>query len=151
MRLADIMQPTVHTVPPDQPAEEAWNLMRLHGIHHLVVMRGSDVVGILSDRDVGSTRGQVLRRGRTVGELMTMEVKNAKPSTTVREAANLMRGRSIGCLPVMEGSKLVGIVTVSDLLELLGRGLERPIATGPRWTMKGRGPRRKPFKAAAKR
>jgi CBS domain-containing protein len=62
----------------------------------------------------------------------------------VREAANLMRGRSIGCLPVLDGRKLVGIVTVTDLLELLGRGAERPMARGRRAVMAGRGHRRKP-------
>jgi CBS domain-containing protein len=37
-----------------------------------------------------------------------------------------MRGRSIGCVPVVDRDRLVGIVTVSDLLEVLGRGIERP-------------------------
>ena len=40
-------------------------------------------------------------------------------------AANLMRGRTIGCVPVVEGRRLVGIVTASDLLQLLGRGIDR--------------------------
>jgi CBS domain-containing protein len=45
---------------------------------------------------------------------------------TVRKAANLMRGRPIGCLPVIERGRLVGVVTVTDLLALLGHGIERP-------------------------
>ncbi|HET7451198.1 MAG TPA: CBS domain-containing protein, partial [Thermoanaerobaculia bacterium] len=56
-----------------------------------------------------------------------------------------LRGRSIGSLPVLESEKLVGIVTTTDLLTLIGKGAERPIAKPPRWVMKGRGPRRRPI------
>ncbi len=67
----------------------------------------------------------------------------AAPGMTLRKAANLLRGRTIGCLPVMQDHELVGIVTTTDLLELVGRGVERPTTKGKRWVMKGRGPRRK--------
>jgi acetoin utilization protein AcuB len=72
---------------------------------------------------------------------MTATVVVARPRTTVRQAANLMQGRSIGCLPVLEGSRVVGIVTVTDLLEAVGRGVERPVERGRRWTLSGRGHR----------
>jgi len=62
---------------------------------------------------------------------------------TLRQAANLLRGRTIGCLPVVEGGELVGILTTTDLLELIGRGAEKPVAKGKRWVLKGRGPRRR--------
>ena len=65
----------------------------------------------------------------------------------VRQAANLLRGRTIGCLPVLEDGKLVGILTTTDLLEQIGRGSDRP-AKGKRWVMKGRGPRRKALAVA---
>ena len=74
---------------------------------------------------------------------MTSPAVTASPRMTLRQAANLLRGRTIGCLPVVEGGKLVGILTTTDLLELIGRGIERPTAKGKRWVMKGRGPRRK--------
>jgi CBS domain-containing protein len=66
---------------------------------------------------------------------------------TIRQAANLLRGRMIGCLPVLEGGKLIGILTATDMLEQIGRGSDRP-ARGKRWVMKGRGPRRKPLAVA---
>jgi CBS domain-containing protein len=47
------------------------------------------------------------------------------PRTPVRRAANLLRGRSIGCLPVVDSGQLIGIVTISDVLELVGRGARR--------------------------
>jgi CBS domain-containing protein len=46
--------------------------------------------------------------------------------TTVRKVANLMRGRSAGCVLVTSRSRIVGIITVSDLLDLIGRGADRP-------------------------
>jgi acetoin utilization protein AcuB len=76
---------------------------------------------------------------------MTEPVVSGHPEMTLRQAANRMRGRSIGCLPVMEGDDLVGIVTTTDLLELLGHGLARPATKGRRATLANRGPRRKPF------
>jgi len=61
----------------------------------------------------------------------------------IRKAANLMRGRSIGCLVVVDGARIVGIVTVSDLLELIGRGIDPPVAAAPRTTLDHRAPHRK--------
>jgi CBS domain-containing protein len=112
--------------------------MRARRIHHVVVTDGGRVVGVLSDRDAGGRHGARLRQHRTVGELMSHPVVAAPPTTPVRRAANLMRGRSIGCLVVTEDERPVGIVTVTDLLELLGRGLERPVTVGKRWTLKHR-------------
>jgi CBS domain-containing protein len=62
-----------------------------------------------------------------VADLMTRHVVTLTPTDTIRRAANVMRGRTIGCIPVTQGRRLVGIVTVSDLLGLLGRGADRPI------------------------
>jgi acetoin utilization protein AcuB len=141
MRLSEIMERRVETVGPELPADDAWNIMRLQRIRHLVVVRGGHVMGVLSDRDLGGTKGSAVRLKHTVEELMTGHVVAATPRTTVREAANLMRGRTIGCLPVLDRGRLAGIVTVSDLLELIGRGTERPIPKTKRWTLRHRGQR----------
>jgi CBS domain-containing protein len=66
-----------------------------------------------------------------------------EPTRTVRQAANLMRGRSIGCLVVVEAGRAIGIVTVSDLLELVGRGFDRGALTSSRPTLSHRVPHRK--------
>lgn len=126
MRLEEVMSTDVETVKPDESAEVAWNRMRVRRVHHLVVLDRKRVVGIISDRDLGGSKGAQLRKGHTVEELMTPNAAIAKPTTTLRQAANLMRGRSIGCLPVLKGDKLVGMVTVTDLLETMGRGRLRP-------------------------
>jgi CBS domain-containing protein len=74
---------------------------------------------------------------------MNAHAVTVEPTTTVRQAANVMRGRSIGCLVVAESGRAIGIVTVSDLLELVGRGLDRGAVTSKRWTLKHRAPHRK--------
>jgi acetoin utilization protein AcuB len=132
MRLGEMMTRDVKTADPRESAEDAYRRMRLHRIRHLVVMEGKRVVGIISERDLGGSRGTALRTGQTVEELMARDVATAAPETTIRQAANMLRGRTIGCLPVMESSKLVGIVTVTDLLELVGDVL-RKASTDARW------------------
>lgn len=144
MRVLEIMKKKVETIAPEASAEEAWSRMQAGKFHHLVVARGPEIVGIVSDRDLGSLRGTGFRVGRDVADVMTPSVITAEPETTLRRAASLLRGRTIGCLPVLEGEKLAGIVTTSDILDLIGRGAERPVPKSRRWTMKGRGPRRKP-------
>jgi acetoin utilization protein AcuB len=143
MRIYEIMTSSVETVSAGESAERAWESMRSRRIHHLVVLQGREVAGIVSDRDLGGTRGSALRRGKTVQEFMTPEVVSVGSTATLKQAANLMRGRSLGCLPVIDGGRLKGIITVSDLLELIGRGAERPVAKARRWTLKHRGQRPK--------
>jgi CBS domain-containing protein len=126
MRVQEVMTENVRTVPVDTPAEQAWSLMKTDGIHHLVVTDGRRIVGILSDRDGGRRSAGAPRDFATVQELMTKPVVTIAPDATVRQAANMMRGRTIGCLPVTRGSRLIGIVTTSDLLDAVGRGLDRP-------------------------
>jgi len=127
MRLADIMSSPVETIESGVPVETAWDHMQERGIHHLVVTQGGEAVGILSARDLSGPRGVALRWAGTAGELMATRIVTGNPSMTVREAANLLRGRAIGCLPVVDGNRIVGIVTITDLLELIGRGLEKSV------------------------
>jgi CBS domain-containing protein len=144
VRVQDVMSQDVETVRPQTPAESAWERMRMRGVHHLVVTDGTSIVGLLSERDAGGRRGISVRKGRTVGELMTGKPVSVRPETPVRRAANLMRGRSIGSLVVTDvRARLLGIVTVADLLELLGRGIEHAVDTTARTPLRHRAPHRK--------
>jgi CBS domain-containing protein len=129
MRIEDIMTDAVRTIPPTTPAADAWLQMQQARVRHLVVTSGSHLAGVVSDRDVGGRRVAMLRDGRTVADLMTRQVVTVSPETTIRRAANLMRGRSIGCLVVTEGDRVLGIVTTADLLELLGRAARSAVWT----------------------
>ncbi len=132
MRLEEIMSRHVMSVSRHEDADAAWSRMREHRMHHLVVVEGGEVVGVVSDRDLGADRGAALRQGKVVEELMSRDVVVAAPETTVRDAANRMRGRGIGCLPVLSRGKLVGIVTTTDLLELIGARGVGAVGRGPK-------------------
>ena len=71
MRMFEVMTEGVATVKPTAAAADAWELMRRKSIHHLVVVQGSQILGILSDRDVGGRAGASIRAGHTVADLMT--------------------------------------------------------------------------------
>jgi len=148
MRVFEVMTAGVETVPPTMTAVEAWDVMRRKGIRHLVVTCGKTVVGLMSAGDAGGRAGAPVRTGRTVADLMTGRVATVEPTDTVRSVANLMRGRTIGCVPVVDRGRLVGIVTASDLLELLGRGVDRP-AAGTRPIATHRVPHRKTARRGA--
>jgi CBS domain-containing protein len=140
MRLQDIMRTHVQTISPRESAGAALERMRRARIHHLVVEDGGQVVGVVSDNDIVTGA----RRPGTVGDFMTAPAVTCPARTTVRQAANLLRGRTIGCLPVVEGGRVAGIVTTTDLLELVGGEVERSVPKTQRWVKKRKGLRGKP-------
>ncbi len=140
MRLQDIMTREIQTISPAATIEDARAAMKLNGVRHLLVQDGDEIVGLVSERDFGIRPGTAERQ--RVADVMSADLVTGTPEMTVRQAANLFRGHSLGCLPVLAGDKPVGIVTTTDLLELLGREAERPVGPSTRWTLRDRGPRR---------
>jgi acetoin utilization protein AcuB len=138
MRLQEIMTTAVLSIGEDARVDEARERMKRERVRHLVVLDGRRIVGVLSERDLHHAPGAA-----SVRDVMTTRVVTATPYTTVREAANLLRGRSIGCLPLVDGERMVGLITITDLLDLIGRGVEKPVEQHKRWTLKHRGPRRR--------
>jgi acetoin utilization protein AcuB len=130
------MNTDVETVAPTDAVLDAREKTSFRRIHHLVVIDGQRIAGVVSSRDLKGVPGDT-----PIYSVMSRNAVVAAPKTTVREAANLLRGHIIGCLPVVEHGKLVGIVTITDLLDLVGRGFEKPIAAAKRWTLRHRGPR----------
>jgi CBS domain-containing protein len=141
MQVSDVMSTHVEMVPPTMTVDEARERMRIRRIHHLVVAEGRSLVGIVSQQDLGGRRGG--RPDGTVADHMTRPVVTVSPAAKTRRAANLMRGQTIGSLVVVERQRVVGIVTVTDLLELLGRGGDRSVSRAKRWTLKHRVAHRK--------
>lgn len=122
MQLRNIMTPGIVAIGADETAGAARDRMKRHRIRHLAVLEGGLLAGIVSERDLGATRDT----DRPVREVMNSDVVSATPATTTRQAANLMRGHTIGSLLVVDGGELKGIVTTTDLLDQLGRGATRP-------------------------
>lgn len=126
MRVYEVMSKAVETVRPSVHASEAKTRMRHKKIHHLVVVEGSELRGIVSDRDLGGPKLPKVLGKWTVGDLMTSPVITVTTRTPVRRAASLMKGRSVGSLVVTStNGKVAGIVTVADLLEQMARKPER--------------------------
>lgn len=124
----DSMTREVLTVGPETTAAEALALCRGARIRHMPVLEGGRLVGIVSDRDLRSAtpalgdpdRAQALERIRVADE-MAKEVATVRPEDPIEEAAIEMYERKIGCLPVVEGDDLVGIVTSSDVMRAFVR------------------------------
>jgi acetoin utilization protein AcuB len=119
LSVRDVMSTDLMTVTPQEDARRAWELMRDRKIRHLPVMENGRLVGVLSDRDL---RGVLLSpglAGAAVSELMSERPITITPDAAVEDAASVLVARKIGCLPVVEGERLVGIVTETDLLAVL--------------------------------
>jgi acetoin utilization protein AcuB len=132
-QLSEIMNRKVVTVDTHASLRQAQRILDRHNIRHLFVMDGKRLVGIVTDRDLrkaapsskspltASEREEFMDELKVV-EVMSRKLIEASPSTAVREAAKVMVREKIGCLPVVDGNALVGIVTEIDLLEILVRG-----------------------------
>ncbi len=146
MRVHECMTTPVITIEKSESVENAFEKMRQHRVHHLVVLDQHRVVGIVSDSDTGSEKLKpyTTMKGLLVEDVMSEPAHCIEPDTTIREAANKMRGSHIGCLPVLEHDELVGMVTTTDLLDLLGQGAERVVGTAEKQPVSRENPGRKP-------
>jgi CBS domain-containing protein len=122
------------TVKPDASVFSAYATMAERGIRHLLVVEGDRLVGIVSDRDLskkmalhGARRPKDLQPlfDTPVSAIMTREgFVTATPVTTLAEAARLLVYEKVSALPVLDGDRLVGLVTTEDLLWALARFAE---------------------------
>ena len=130
MHVSELMSKKLIVVDPKDSVEDAIKLLRRRGVRHLLVMNGSRLVGILSDRDVKRALdpARMKKRVQAVGglvfvlepikveEIMTRGPVTVHPGAVAHEAARTMLDRKFGALPVLGRKKVVGIVTETDLL-----------------------------------
>jgi acetoin utilization protein AcuB len=148
MRVKNWMTPAPATIYSDALVRGAADMMKTRRLRHLpVVDHGGRLVGIVTDRDLRQVAfGPALRRRLpdlaetlktlTVQEIMTRGVVTVRPSTEIREAARLMHARKIGALPVVDGDRVVGILTESDILRALQSVLTEGVLAKPhRWAL----------------
>ncbi len=123
MQVAARMTRRPVVISPDATLRQVCNLMTKNGIRHLPVLKEGDLVGIITDRDILSVTshatGAVADLDRPVGDYMTTSVITVSPETYLEEAVQLIRKHRIAALPVMSGSRLVGIITEGDVLAAL--------------------------------
>lgn len=130
LRVRDLMNPVVRALKRNDQLRIADDLMKAERIRHLPVLdENGELCGIVSQRDLfrgalakalgyGETAQQKLLGMLVVKEVMATEVVSTGPDEPLATAAKTMLERRIGCLPVVEGGRLVGILTESDFLKL---------------------------------
>ncbi|UVO51146.1 CBS domain-containing protein [Sphingomonas sp. SUN019] len=104
---------------PDQKVRDAIALLAKHRIGAVPVMDGASVVGIFSERDViyCLKDGDTSVLDRTVGDVMTAPALTVGPHDAVMGALSLMTQRRIRHLPVVEGDRVIGLVSIGDLVK----------------------------------
>ncbi len=123
-RLADIMTRDVFTTAPDVPVADVARSMVKGRVGSALVMRGSMLVGIFTERDVlrAAASGKDLTTSR-VADWMTSDPETVDADVDSEDAAELMLSRGFRHLPIVEGNECVGIVSLRDVLSVrIGRG-----------------------------
>ncbi len=116
-RVREVMVKPVRTISPSATMAEAAKLMRKNRIGCLVVVEKDKLVGIITERDIAYKIVAEEKGPNTpVSEAMTSELKTVDGDKSLRDAARLMASHLIRRLPVLEGGKLVGIITIEDIM-----------------------------------
>ena len=126
-QVRDLMTDNVFTLRPQDNLAALYDLMDTKHIRHVpIVDRDRDLVGLVTHRDLSrsalgtedsplSLQREMLGH-RKIREIMATEVETVEPDEDLRVAAELLIENKIGCLPVVEGTHLVGILTESDFV-----------------------------------
>ncbi|WP_243302239.1 CBS and ACT domain-containing protein [Geothrix oryzisoli] len=123
MLVKEMMRRPVTVISVEATIGEAFQLLQDRGFRHLPVVDRGRLVGVLTDRDLRFATSSFCHTPRTaedpVSGAMSSPPLTADPLDPVEDAARIMRENKIGCLPVVDGSELVGILTGMDLLDAL--------------------------------
>jgi acetoin utilization protein AcuB len=123
MIIKEIMNSSLTTISPDTVLSDAYKVMQTKNIRHLPVLENEKLVGIVTDRDLRLSTSKLAKQPfmpeEAVKNIMSHPVQVIHPSDPIESAARLMREMKIGCLPVVEEMRVVGIVTITDMLDAL--------------------------------
>jgi acetoin utilization protein AcuB len=130
MYVSDWMTKKVIILYPDDYLSDAISMMKEHGIKHLPILKNDKLKGIISDRDIKEYSPSkattldiyelhyLLAKTR-VKDVMKTKLFTTTPDAAVEEAAMTMLDRSVGCLPVLDQGRLVGIISDKDIFRAL--------------------------------
>jgi CBS domain-containing protein len=121
---------SIYAIEPDDPVLEAIRQMAEHGVGALLVMKGSELVGIVSERDYAR---KVILLGRSsseipVRQIMSAPVLTVRPDQTVQECMQLMTDKRVRHLPVVEHGQVVGVLSIGDLVRAVLEEQQRTIS-----------------------
>jgi CBS domain-containing membrane protein len=125
--ISEIMNTDLHTLTEDDSVEDARRLMAEHYIRHIpVIAKGNRLVGLVSQRDVlaaadsslvtSSENARAHEALIAISSIMSVSVDTVEETASLRGAALYMQRNKIGCLPVVRGEALAGIITDSDFI-----------------------------------
>jgi CBS domain-containing protein len=123
----DVMAQNPVTLDRNETLDLAESIMNLGRIRHMPVVEDGKVIGIISQRDLfrsalvtalgfGRKTTSALIKTIRIKEVMTEHVITIAPETTIKDAARIMIDKKIGCLPVVENEKLIGLLTETDIM-----------------------------------
>jgi CBS domain-containing protein len=109
----------IFSVAPDAPVLEAIKLMAEHRIGALLVMRGNELVGVVSERDYAR---KVILQGRSsaqtaVSDIMHVQPLTVGPETDVFDCMRLCTDSRVRHLPVVDGGNVIGVISIGDLVK----------------------------------
>lgn len=127
MTVKEVMVKEIATLDVNDELSLANDIMRLGRIRHLPVVDGGRLAGIISERDLfrsslaqalgyGSQASRDLMKTLRIKDIMVKEVITISSDAKLCEAVRLMMDKKIGCLPVVEGDHLVGLITETDIM-----------------------------------
>ena len=126
-RVGDIMGEKLVTISADDSLSTVEDIMTLGGVRHMPVVRGGQLVGVVSERDLlraslsnlssfGADERRAFLQAVEIGRVMSTPPIVIDADSTPEEAALVMAERKIGCLPVLDRGSLVGMLTETDVL-----------------------------------
>lgn len=124
------MTTSPHSIGSDQTLAKTESFMREHGIRHLPVLDGGELVGLVTDRDIKflKTFKDVNPQTAKVSDMSISEVFSVTPNSQLDEVCDLMAEKKYGCAVVMDNNKLVGIFTWVDALRAMSELLQTRLA-----------------------
>jgi CBS domain-containing membrane protein len=134
-----IMSTNLITLPPSATLAEARTLMHDHRIHHIPVLEGDKLTGLISLTNVLAATDSFLRKDGSrmhastisIADVMVTDVATVDVDASLRHAALFLEKHKIGCLPVLDGDQLVGIITDTDFVAVAINLLEQLEETEP--------------------
>jgi CBS domain-containing protein len=129
--ISKIMSTDLITVHHGDPISKVRQLASMHGVHHIPVVTGDQLVGIISWSDIlrvsfgdtfqadQRTVDATLDHTFTIEQVMKKNPISLQETSTVRDAAEILAGGEFHAVPVVNGGKLVGIVSTTDLIKYL--------------------------------